>query len=108
MRKREVKESPTERGVGETYPYKFTLTDRLPSGTYASPTNTLYERDTNGAFLTAVTGWDSGSPSIVSEIFTTASFVADQLTVGERYRLLCSCTVDGAVWSWNLYINVKL
>ena len=108
MGKREVKESPVERGVTEEYGYSFTLTNMVPSGTYTNAFNNLYSQAANGDYDTAVTGWDSGSPSVSSTTFTTSAFVANELTPGSRYRLHWGFDIDGKQWDWNLYIDVKL
>ncbi len=113
MGKREVKESPVERGVKEEYSYSFPgenldLSDVFPSGTYAGAANELYEKDVNGAYLTAVSGWNSGSPSVSPTTFTTSEFNADVLEAGKRYRLECVMTIDGARWDWELYIDARI
>ena len=102
MGKRQVKESPVQRGIKETYPYTFTLTGLFPSGTYANATNALY--DSTGA---AVAAWNDGSPSVDATTFTTSAFNADVMTAGARYRLYMSMTIDTYVWDWELWIDAR-
>ena len=104
MGKREVKESPIERGVDETFAYSFTLTGKVPSGTNASASETLYDMtDDSDVTADAMTG----SPSVDATTYTTADFVASQLVDGRRYRLNWGFTIDGKRWSWNLYIDAS-
>lgn len=107
MGKRTVKESPVARGVKETYAYQFILTDKVPSGTYTAAANSLYEQDANGEYLAAVSDWNNGSPAVLASVFTTSKFSASILTAGKTYRLECSIAIDGDVWDWNLFINVR-
>lgn len=108
MGSREVKESPVTRGVAETYNYTFTLTNLVPSGTYANAANALYSVDSNGrTYTTAVAGWEGAGVTVSATTFTTSTFAADVLTHGNRYRLNCSMTIDGDTWDWNLYIDAR-
>lgn len=105
---REVKGSPVDRGIGEEYPYQFTLTDRIPSGTNANASETLYEINPDNDVETDVTATAmTGSPSVSSSAYTTADFVAAQLQDGYRYRLNWGFDIDGDRWDWNLYINAS-
>lgn len=105
---RTVAESPIERGINEEYAYNFTLTGRLPDGTYSNATNALYEKDGNGEFVTAVTGWNSGSPSVSTTTFTSSKFVAGVLAADTEYRLNCAIDIDGDAWDWNVMIWARL
>jgi len=104
MYKRRVLESPIERGITEEYPYKFTLTDKVPTGTYANAFNIIYNHLGVDVTSTVMTG----SPSVSSTLFTTASFVASTMTAGKRYRLFFGFDIDGKQWDWNLYIDAKI
>lgn len=104
MGKREVKESPIERGINETYPFKYPLTDKVPSGTYANPSTTLYDTtDNSDVTSSAMTGTDT----IAAGVFTTKTFVADQLVAKRRYRLYHSFTIDGETWDFELFIDAR-
>ncbi len=103
-----MKESPVERSLSEEYAYQFTLTGKVPTGTYATAFNNLYEKDSDGAYLTAVSGWNDGSPSVNGTTFTTSAFVANQLTAGKRYRLHWGFDIDSKQWDWNLFIDVRI
>lgn len=107
MGKREVKESPIERGIDETFPYSFTLTNKVPSGTNASPTEILYKQLTDDSEEDVTAAAMTGSPSVSSTTYTTADFVAAQLENDQRYRLNWGFTIDGKRWSWNLFINAN-
>lgn len=107
MGKRQVKESPVTRGVDEEFAYKFTLTDKFPSGTYSNPANVLYSRAADGSFTTVEGGVLNGIADITTGVFTTSKFTANTLTANTRYRLHCSMDIDGDLWSWDLFIDAK-
>lgn len=108
MGERIVIESPVRRGIDEEFAYQFTLTGKLPAGTYANAANALFSADSTGAFVTAVTGWNNGSPSVTSTTFTTSKFTGGVLSAGTRYMLRCNVDVDGDQWSWILFIEAEL
>lgn len=105
---RTVAEGQQERGINEEYAYSFTLTDKLPAGTYSGAANALYEKDENGDFLTAVAGWNNGDPSVSTTTFTTSKFNGGILENGQTYRLNCAVDVDGDLWDWNVFIIGRL
>ena len=101
-RQREIVESPLKRGVKEEYPYKFTLTGKVPSGTYSNAGAELYEDDKT----TAVSDWSAGSASVSSTEYVTPDFVADVLEVGKQYHLSMWFDIDSDRWDW--YARVKV
>lgn len=102
-----VKQSPISRHVSEEYPYKFTLTDMFPSGTYANPINTIQLENSDGTFGSDLAGTLlDGSITISSGIFTSQSFVAGAATVGKRYKMTFSFDIDGKVWAFILFVDM--
>jgi len=103
----ELKESPVERHIGEGYSYEFTLTNNVPSGTYADEANTIHLRQSDGTFGSDLAGsLLTGSPSISSGVFTSSKFVASAATAGKRYKMVFSFTIDGDAWYAVLYIDM--
>lgn len=107
MGKRDVKESPIERGVDETFPYSFPLTGKVPSGINAGASETLYKQLDNDAEENVTATAMAGTPTVSSTTYTTADFVAAKLENDQRYRLNWGFTIDGKRWSWNLFINAN-
>ncbi len=105
MGKREVKQSPVKRGIDEEYAYKFDLTDKVPSGTQATPVNALYSIGSDGTLTDITSTAMTGTATISSSIFTTQTFVADELADQARYKLEFGIDIDGAAWSWFMYID---
>ena len=103
----QVKQSPVTRHVGEEYSYNFTLTDKVPSGTYANAVNTIHLEQSNGTFGADLSGsLLSGSASISAGVFTSSKFVADAATAGKRYKMILSIDIDGDAWKWFLFIDM--
>jgi hypothetical protein len=106
MGKREVKQSPVKRGIDEEYAYKFDLTGKVWSGTQDSPVNAIYLQNEDGTFGSDLSATLlSGNPTIVDNVFTTSSFVANQMTAGKRYKLEFGIDIGGKAVSWYLFID---
>ncbi len=104
--KRQVKESPVERGIDEEYAYTFDLTDKVPSGTQATPINAIYLQGSDGTYGSNLAGsLLTGTATISSNVFTTQTFVADAMTADKRYKLEFGIDIDSSAWSWYLIID---
>lgn len=106
MGKREVKESPIQRGIDEEYAYEFDLTDKVPSGSQSNPVNAIYLQNSDNTFGNDLASTLlTGSATISANIFTTQTFVANQMTAGKRYKLEFGIDIDGSAWSWFMFID---
>ena len=106
--KREIKESPVRRGVGEEFAYSFSLTP-WPTGSYTNPAVEIFLTDTGVPTGTDLSGTLlTGAASVATSTFTTPKFVADAATVGELYRLFWTVDIDSDEWGGWLDIGIDL
>lgn len=106
MASRQVKQSPVSRGIDEEYAYSFDLTGKVPAGTQSAPVNAIYLQASDGTYGSDLSGsLLTGTATISSSVFTTQTFVANQMTAGATYKLEFGIDIDGSAWSWFLFIN---